>query len=351
MALQIGIVGLPNVGKSTLFNALCRKRSAQAQNYAFCTIDPNVGVVEVPDERLQKIAEIAKPEKIIPTSIEFVDIAGLVKGASEGEGLGNQFLSHIREVDAIAHVVRDFADSDVMHVDGNVDANRDEETIKMELILADLQSLDKKFGKDEGKAKVGDKDAKARMDLIALLKENLSNGKLASEVEMNEDQKILVKELFLLTVKPIISVMNTDEESMKEDSKGIIKICAKMEDDLIDLSKEEASEYMSEFGVKSSGLDKLIKAAYEALGLQTFLTAGPKECRAWTVRKGAKAPEAAGCIHTDFEKGFICAEVIDYDDFVECGGEAGAKEKGKMRKEGKEYVMKDGDVVLFRFNV
>jgi ribosome-binding ATPase len=349
MALHIGIVGLPNVGKSTLFNALLRSKSADAQNYPFCTVDPNVGIVEVPDERLQKISDIVKPAKVIPATIEFVDIAGLVKGASKGEGLGNQFLSHIREVDAICEVVRVFDDGNITHVDGSVDGKRDIETIEMELILADLQSLEKRHAKFAQAAKTRNKESQEQMSVIAPLQEALEAGKLASSVEFPEEKRGLVKGLQLLTTKPILYVYNVSEDQLNADYP--LKVCAKVEEELIDLPPDEAKAFMKDLGIASSGLDQLIREAHSLLGLITFFTAGPKEVRAWTAKKGAKAPEAAGAIHSDFEKGFIRAETIGYEDFVACGGEQGAKEKGKMRSEGKEYVVKDGDVMHFRFNV
>ena len=362
MPLKIGIVGLPNVGKSTLFNALIRNKSADAANYPFCTIDPNVGVVEVPDERLQKIAGMVKPEKTVPTTTEFVDIAGLVAGASKGEGLGNQFLSHIRECDAICEVIRIFDDGDVVHVSGSVDAERDVGVIETELILADLQTIEKRKSKYANAAKTGDKGAKIQMSAIEPIVKALEDGKRALNVELAPEQEEVIKELQLLTKKPLLYAANSSEDQLKSVSidslknhlgieRGLVMISAKVEEDLMDLSPDEAKDYLKELGVESSGLDQLIRAAYDLLGLITFFTAGPKECRAWTVRKGALAPEAAGQIHTDFMKGFIRAETIAYSDFVECGGETGAKEKGKMRSEGKDYVVQDGDLMLFRFNV
>ena len=362
MPLQIGIVGLPNVGKSTLFNALTRSKGAPAENYPFCTIEPNVGIVEVPDERLQKISDLVKPEKVIPTTVRFVDIAGLVKGASEGEGLGNQFLHHIREVDAICEAVRLFEDGNVTHVDGSVDGKRDVGTIETELILADLQTINKRVEKTQNPAKTGDKKAKMEFDVASKFQSALNEGKLAISVDITEDEEEIVRDYHLLTRKPFLYAANVSEEqlgSLDADSikkqlgvdHGVVLVSAKIEEELGSLSKEEASEYLSELGVQSSGLNQLIHEAYDVLGLLTYFTAGPKECRAWTVKKGATAPEAAGVIHTDFQKGFICAETIGYEDFIAGGGEQGAKEAGKMRKEGKEYVMQDGDVVLFRFNV
>ena len=362
MALQIGIVGLPNVGKSTLFNALIRSRSAEAQNYPFCTIDPNVGIVEVPDKRLHKISEIVNPAKVVPATVEFVDIAGLVAGAHKGEGLGNKFLSHIRECDAICEVIRHFDDPNVTHVTGSVDPKRDVETIEAELILADLQSLEKKKAKYGNAAKTGDKDSKVMMGIIGPLMEALDDGKPASSVEIPEEVRLLLKDLQLLTMKPLLYAVNVSEneisscnaDEMKKKlgvDRGLVVVSAKVEEDLMDLSPEESKEYLEGLGVKSSGLDKLVHAAYDLLGLQTFFTAGPKEAHAWTIRQGATAPEAAGVIHTDFQKGFIRAETIAYDDFIKHNGEQGARDVGKMRSEGKEYVVSDGDVMLFRFNV
>ncbi len=362
MPLQIGIVGLPNVGKSTLFNALIRSKSADAANYPFCTIDPNVGVVEVPDARLTKLTEMVKPEKVIPASIEFVDIAGLVAGAHKGEGLGNQFLSNIRECDAICEVVRYFDDDNIIHVSGTVDPKRDIEIIEAELILADLAAMEKRRQKYMNSAKTGNKEAVEQMSVIEPLYTALNSGKPASSVSFPEEKLPFIKELHLLTSKPLIYAVNVSEKQLGTLSieevrqklginRGVVLVSAKIEEDLMDLAPAEAKEFLKELGVSSSGLEDLIRAAYDLLGLQTYFTAGPKEVRAWTIRKGAKGPEAAGVIHTDFEKGFIRAEAIAYEDYVALGGEQGAREKGKMRSEGKEYIVKDGDVMLFRFNV
>jgi GTP-binding protein YchF len=362
MSLKIGIVGLPNVGKSTLFNALTRSKGAQAANYPFCTIDPNVGVVEVPDERLGKLAELVKPEKVIPAVVEFVDIAGLVKGASEGEGLGNKFLSHIRECHAIAQVLRFFEDSDISHVHGGVNPKLDMDVIHLELILADLDTVNRRFADTEKKAKSGDKKLMAQVSTLKKLKEALEAEKLAVNVDLEEEEQEFVKELHLLTNKPFIYIANLKEEDLADfdaekqkkdlnlgDHELILPISAKVEEDLVGFTTEEADEYLKELGLKESGLNAFIKAAYRLLGLQTFFTAGPKEARAWTVKIGAKAPQAAGVIHTDFEKGFIKAETIAYEDYIASDGEQEAKEQGKMRQEGKEYVVKDGDVIYFKF--
>lgn len=363
MSLKIGIVGLPNVGKSTLFNALTKSKGAEAANYPFCTIEPNVGIVEVPDPRLMKLAELVKPEKVIPAIVEFVDIAGLVKGASKGEGLGNAFLSHIREVDAICHVVRIFEGSDVIHVEGSVHPQRDRETIEAELIIADLDKVTKKIEKIQGGARTGNKELVKELNALAKIKTALESGKLASSVEVEKEEKPFVKDAQLLTSKRMIYALNTDENSLSmdiaeakkkaglEQNDTAILVSAKLEEELMALSDDDAKAMLLELNVNSSGLDRLIAAAYEALGLMTYFTAGPKEVRAWTVRVGAKAPEVAGVIHTDFEKGFIRAETISYNDFVQAGSEAKAKEAGKMRTEGKEYVVQDGDVMHFRFNV
>ncbi len=364
MGLRIGIVGLPNVGKSTLFNALTKSAAAQMANYPFCTIDPNVGVVEVPDVRLKKLAEIIKPQKVIPTIIEFVDIAGLVRGASKGEGLGNAFLSHIREVDAICHVVRIFDGTDIIHVEGTVDPKRDRETIEAELCISDLEKVQKRIDKIEGGARSGDKEMKLELPVLEKLLAALNQGKLARAVGLSKEEELIVKHLALLTTKPMIYGLNVLEGELStlsiaeakkraslDDSNTAILFCAKLEQELCGLTEEEGKQLLTELGVASSGLDQLIRAAYDVLGLQTYFTAGEKEVRAWTVRKGAKGPEAAGVIHTDFEKGFIRAETISYGDFIACSGEQGAKEKGKMRTEGKEYIVQDGDVMHFRFNV
>lgn len=373
MPLRIGIVGLPNVGKSTLFNALIRSKGAEAANYPFCTIEPNVGVVAVPDERLERLAALVKPEKIVPTVIEFVDIAGLVAGASKGEGLGNKFLSHIREVNAICEVVRLFPDDNVTHVEGTIDGKRDIATIETELILADLQTVERRLHTIVGAAKSGRGEARVERAVLESLKAALDSGKLAATVALPPDYPS-VGSLQLLTRKPLLYAVNASEDqlgklSLEEVRQGLglglglgtILVCAKVEEELLSLSLEEGKEYLKSLGVKESGLEQLIRAAYHLLGLLTFFTAGPKEVRAWTVKRGAKAPEAAGVIHSDFQRGFICAETISYSDFVACGSEHSAKEnpspqssaaaRGKMRTEGKEYTVQDGDVMHFRFNV
>ncbi len=355
MSLSVGIVGLPNVGKSTLFNALTRSKQADAQNYPFCTIDPNVGVVEVPDARLQKLADVSKSKKIIPTVIEFVDIAGLVKGASEGEGLGNKFLSHIREVDAIVQVVRSFSDSNVVHVINRVNPQEDADIINLELVLADLQVAKKKLDTVKRSAKgVAAKDFEKQIELFTRVEAQLQAGKPARDLEYNEDELLWLKELQLLTMKPMLYVVNVDENQQSATNNQQlsittpqIEISAKLEAELADLSEEEAQNYLKELGLEETGLDRLITASYKLLNLITFLTSGEPETRAWTVRKGAKAPEAAGVIHTDFVKGFVKADVVNWQDFVSAGGWSKIKETGKMRLEGKDYVVRDGDVVYF----
>ncbi len=364
MSLKIGIVGLPNVGKSTLFNALTRTSGAQAANYPFCTIDPNVGIVEVPDPRLKVLEDLVKPEKVIPAVVEFVDIAGLVKGASEGEGLGNKFLANIRECHAIAQVIRFFEDPDVTHVHGGINPKLDMDVIHLELILADLDTVSRRLSETEKKAKSGDKDLLRDVSTFKRIKEALEAEKLVINMDFTEDEAILVKELHLFTNKPFLYIANLKENEIKgfdaekvkkemnlSEHEEILPISAKVEEDLISFSPEEAEDYLNEMGLKESGLNAVIRSAYRLLGLQTYFTAGPKEVRAWTVRIGAKAPEAAGVIHTDFEKGFIKAETISYQDYIDCGGELGAKEKGKMRMEGKDYVVQEGDIMHFKFNV
>ncbi len=365
MSLKIGIVGLPNVGKSTLFNALTRSKSAQAANYPFCTIDPNVGMVEVPDERIHKLAGLVKPEKLIPAVVEFVDIAGLVKGASEGEGLGNKFLSHIRECQAVAQVVRFFEDPDVIHVHGGVNPRLDKEVIQAELMLADLDTVRQRLGGIEKKAKAtGQKDLVAEVAVLQRLKTALETGTLAIKVPITEDERLTVRSLQLLTHKPFLYIANLKENELKSfdtekaratlelgPGEAVLPISAKVEAELVDFSPEEGASYLADLGLKESGLNAVIRAAYRLLGLQTYFTAGVQEVRAWTIPIGAKAPQAAGVIHSDFEKGFIKAETIAYEDYIALGGEAGAREKGKLRQEGREYVVKDGDVMHFKFNV
>ncbi|MBM3231176.1 redox-regulated ATPase YchF [Candidatus Peregrinibacteria bacterium] len=364
MALQIGIIGLPNVGKSTLFNALTRSKGAEAANYPFCTIEPNVGIVEVPDARLRTLAQMVKPEKVIPAAIEFVDIAGLVKGASKGEGLGNAFLSHIREVDALCHVVRHFEDGTIIHVEGNTDPRRDREIVEAELIIADLDALEKRLDKLAGAARTGDKEKQKELALFERVQQTLLSGRLAITTDTTPDEAVIIRGAQLLTFKPIIYAVNVAENDLGNFDAApmrtalglspeakVIGVSAKIEEDLRDLSPEEASGFLKDLGVTDSGLDRLIRAAYEALGYQTYFTAGPKEVRAWTILKGATAPNAAGVIHSDFEKGFIRAETIAYEDYVRLGGEQKAKEAGKLRQEGKEYIVKDGDILHFKFNV
>ena len=354
MALSIGIVGLPNVGKSTLFTALTKKVGLAA-NYPFATIEPNVGIVAVPDRRLDALAEIVQPQRVLPATVEFVDIAGLVKGASTGEGLGNQFLANIRETDAIVEVVRYFSDPDVTHVSGAVDPESDVEVIKLELVLADLATVEKALPRLEKDSRK-DKDLVAKFEVAKRMLSHLEAGMRAAQMEMTEEERELLADLHLLTMKPMLYVANVDEDMLETELAPIdgvepLRICAKVEAELVELDDEEAAEYLSELGLSEPGLDTLIREAYRLLGLQSYFTAGVQEVRAWTVPIGAKAPQGAGVIHTDFERGFIKAEVVAYDDYVALGGEAGAKAAGKLRIEGKEYVLADGDVVHFRFNV
>lgn len=368
--MKLGIVGLPNVGKSTLFNAIT-KAGAESANYPFCTIDPNVGIVAVPDERLDKLAEMYNPDKVTPTAIEFVDIAGLVKGASRGEGLGNKFLAHIREVDAIVHVVRCFEDQNIVHVDGSVGPKRDMETINLELIFADLETIEKRIEKTNVSLKSHDPKVKAQsqmeMDVYRKIKAGLEGGQPVRAMDLTDEERAVARQAFLLTEKPVIYAANVSEADLGGTSANpwlaelkacvgaegaeMIVISARLEEEIAQLDEAERREYLKELGIKESGLDQLIKKSYKLLGLISFLTAGKQEVRAWTITKGTKAPQAAGKIHSDFEKGFIRAEIVSFDDLMACGSYAAARDKGLVRLEGKDYVMQDGDVALFRFNV
>lgn len=347
MSFSIGIVGLPNVGKSTLFKALTKKQ-VDAANYPFCTIDPNVGVVAVPDKRLDELARVSHSAKIVPTTIEFVDIAGLVKDAHKGEGLGNKFLANIREVDAICQVIRQFSDKNVVHVAGKVDPQNDRETINLELIFADLQTLEKRIVKNDKDARGQNKEALALQPVLVKLKSGLEAGQLAAQIITDPEEKYLLRELNLLTLKPMIYALNVDEDQIFQET-DYLTVSAKIEAELSELPPEEAKEYLKELKLADSGLDRLIKKAYETLSLITFFTSGEMESKAWTIPQGAKAPQAAGVIHTDFEQGFIRAEIVNWQDLVQAGGEAKAKERGLIRLEGKDYVMADGDVAHFRF--
>ena len=363
--MKLGIVGLPNVGKSTLFNSIT-KAGAECANYPFCTIEPNVGVVPVPDERLDVLANMYHPQKVTHAVIEFVDIAGLVKGASKGEGLGNKFLSHIRETDAICEVVRCFEDSNIVHVDGSINPVRDIETINLELIFADMETVNKRLDKAKKNLKA-DKKYQEEIDLLEKIKENLENGISARAIDFNEDEQALVKDMFLLTTKPILYIANVSEEQLSDakndqmvkkvkeyaekEKAEVIPLCVKVEEELSGLEDKDKKEMLEMLGLEESGLDKVIKKSYDLLGLMSFLTAGEPEVRAWTIKKGTKAPQAAGKIHSDIERGFIKAEVVSFKDLVEQGSMVSAREKGLVRSEGKEYIMQDGDIVLFKFNV
>lgn len=362
--MRLGVIGLPNVGKSTLFNALTTGK-AQAANYPFCTIEPNVGVVAVPDHRLDLLAKLYDSKKITPTSLEFVDIAGLVKGASRGEGLGNKFLSHIREVDAIVHVVRCFDDQNITHVSGKVDPREDIETINLELIFSDMEVMQRRIDKTKSSLKSGDKKYQVELDILEKIMQVLNEGKPARSADLTDEEKEYLNTLFLLTAKPVIYAANVGENDIKgenayvktlkeiaaKENNQVIVVCAKIEEELSQLDSEDRALFSQELGIEKSGLDKLVSACYTLLGLISYLTAGEKETRAWTIERGTKAPQAAGKIHSDFERGFIRAEVIDWKELIECGNLTKAKEMGKVRSEGKDYIVKDGDVVLFRFNV
>lgn len=366
MSLTAGIVGLPNVGKSTLFNAIT-KAGAEAANYPFCTIDPNVGIVEVPDERLQKLTNVVKPQKTVPTTFEFTDIAGIVKGASKGEGLGNQFLAHIRQVDAICHVVRCFEDENITHVSGKINPIDDIETINIELILADLETVNKRYARTEKMARQKDKEAMQEFAVMQKLKEALEEEIPARQVKLTKEEQVIAKQLHLLTAKPVLYVANVSEDEVAhadenpyvqqvrdyaaKENAEVIVVSAKIEEEIAQLDDEEKAMFLEELGIEQSGLDQLIKASYDLLGLATYFTAGEKEVRAWTFRKGMTAPETAGIIHSDFERGFIRAETVSYEDLIEAGSMTKAREKGKVRLEGKDYIVQDGDVIHFRFNV